>query len=87
MTRSAMLVAAFALFAAGCASRPGETEVRYGRVVRIDPVSLQSDHQLGIGSVLGTVAANALGHPGAMGTPAPLRRCSARSAAATGARG
>ena len=68
MTRSAMLVAAFALFAAGCASRPGETEVRYGRVVRIDPVSLQSDHQLGIGSVLGTVAANALGHPGATGS-------------------
>ncbi|HTO46244.1 MAG TPA: hypothetical protein VML91_01195 [Burkholderiales bacterium] len=67
MMRAAMLVAAFVLVAAGCASAPGGTDVRYGRIVRIDPVSLQSDHQLGVGSVLGTVAANALGHPGATG--------------------
>lgn len=68
MIRTAMLVGAFVLFAAGCASPPRETDVRHGRIVRIDPVSLQSDHQLGVGSVLGTVAANALGHPGGAGS-------------------
>ena len=30
-------------------------------------MSLESDHQLGVGSVLGAVAGNALGHPGAAG--------------------
>jgi len=65
MTRIGLLFAALALAIAGCASRPGEADVRDGRIVRIDPVSVQSDHQLGVGSVLGTVAGNSLGHPGA----------------------
>jgi len=67
MIRIGLLAAALALVTAGCASRPSETDVRHGRIVRIDPVSLQSDHQLGVGSVLGAVAGSALGHPGAAG--------------------
>lgn len=43
-------------------SQLGETEVRYGRIARIDPVSLEGDHQLGVGHVLGAVAGGALGH-------------------------
>lgn len=53
----------------GCATAPqrlpapyGESEVRYGRIVRIDPVSLEGDHQLGLGAILGAVAGGVLGH-------------------------
>ena len=56
-----------ALVAAGCASRPSESDLRHGRVARVDAVSLQSDHQLGVGAVLGAVAGRALGHPFATG--------------------
>jgi outer membrane lipoprotein SlyB len=61
--RRGLLVAAAALVAAGCASRPAESDLRHGRVARVDSVSLQSDHQLGVGAVLGAVAGRALGHP------------------------
>jgi len=64
---TAALVAAAVLAAAGCASRPPEGDLRHGRVARIDPVSLQGDHQLGVGAVLGAVAARALGHSFATG--------------------
>jgi outer membrane lipoprotein SlyB len=40
----------------------GESEVRYGRIERIDPVSLEGDHQLGVGHVLGAVAGGVIGH-------------------------
>lgn len=40
----------------------GESEVRYGRIERIDPMSLEGDHQLGVGHVLGAVGGAALGH-------------------------
>jgi outer membrane lipoprotein SlyB len=40
----------------------GETEVRYGRIARIDPVSLEGEHQLGVGHVLGAVGGGVLGH-------------------------
>jgi outer membrane lipoprotein SlyB len=40
----------------------GESEVRYGRIERIDPVSLEGDHQLGVGHVLGAVGGGVLGH-------------------------
>ena len=66
--RTAIFAAALALLATGCASRPAETDVRHGRIVRIDPVSVQSDHQLGVGSVFGAIAGDALGHSGAAGS-------------------
>jgi outer membrane lipoprotein SlyB len=54
---------------AGCATQEqgppaqyGEAEVRYGRIVRIDPVSLEGDQQLGLGAILGAVAGGVLGH-------------------------
>jgi outer membrane lipoprotein SlyB len=67
MTRPAALVVALALFAAGCASRPGEGDLRHGRVARVDPLALQGDHQLGVGAVLGATAATAFGHSFATG--------------------
>jgi outer membrane lipoprotein SlyB len=65
--RRGLLVAAAALVAAGCASRPSESDLRHGRVARVDAVSLQSEHQLGVGAVLGAVAGRALGQPFATG--------------------
>jgi outer membrane lipoprotein SlyB len=65
--RLGLLVAAAALVAAGCASRPSESDLRHGRIARVDAVSLQSDHQLGVGAVLGAVAGRALGQPFATG--------------------
>ena len=60
---------------AGCATPErgppapyGESEVRYGRIVRIDPVSLDGDHQLGLGAILGAVAGGVLGHQIGSGT-------------------
>ena len=46
----------------GGSAQLGESEVRYGRIVRIDPVSLEGEHQLGVGHVLGAVGGGALGH-------------------------
>jgi outer membrane lipoprotein SlyB len=66
MRRLAAFAAAAAL-AAGCASPPAESDLRHGRVARVDAVSLQGDHQLGVGAVLGAVAARALGHSFATG--------------------
>jgi outer membrane lipoprotein SlyB len=67
MTRRAVLVVALAILAVGCASRPGERDLRHGRVARVDPLLLQGDHQLGVGAVLGALAAGAFGHSFASG--------------------
>ena len=40
----------------------GEESVRYGIVTRIEPVSLEGDHQLGLGAVLGAAAGGIIGH-------------------------
>lgn len=40
----------------------GEAEVRYGRIHRIDAVSIDSDAHLGLGAVIGSVAGGVLGH-------------------------
>src|SRR5260370_1549956 len=58
------------LLVASCADSPtmgesatvGETEVRQGRVTRIDPVSLEGDHQLGLGAIIGGIAGGVLGN-------------------------
>lgn len=57
---------AFSIAAGGCAtdpelSRAGEESVRYGRIVRIDPVELEGDHQLGVGAIVGAAAGGLLG--------------------------
>ena len=53
-----------ALLVAGCAQSPsmGETEIRQGRITHIDPVSLEGDHQLGLGAIVGGIAGGVLGH-------------------------
>jgi outer membrane lipoprotein SlyB len=40
----------------------GETEIRFGRIDRIDAISLDGDHKLGVGHVLGAIGGGALGH-------------------------
>ena len=50
---------------AGCAAQEpqlGESEVRYGTIVSINKVSLEGDHQLGLGAVIGGIAGGVLGH-------------------------
>ena len=39
-----------------------EESVRYGVITRIEPVSLEGDHQLGLGAVLGAAAGGIIGH-------------------------
>ena len=59
-----------ALSVAACATEPmtgestymGEQEVREGTIVRIDPVELDGDHQLGLGAVIGAAAGGLVGH-------------------------
>ena len=53
-----------ALLVVGCAQSPsmGETEIRQGRITHIDPVSLEGDHQLGLGAIVGGIAGGVLGH-------------------------
>jgi outer membrane lipoprotein SlyB len=52
------------LLVASCAESPtvGETEVRQGRITRIDSVSLEGDHQLGLGAIIGGIAGGLLGN-------------------------
>ena len=40
----------------------GEDEVRLDHIERIDPVSLDGDHHLGVGMVVRAVAGGVLGH-------------------------
>jgi outer membrane lipoprotein SlyB len=60
------MLAAFmtVLLVTSCAQSPsvGETEIRQGRITRIDPVSLEGDHQLGLGAIIGGIAGGVLGH-------------------------
>lgn len=44
------------------AATMGESEIRWGQIVRIDSVQIQGDHQLGVGAVLGGIAGGLLGH-------------------------
>src|SRR5262245_6921353 len=55
---------------AACASPPppAEQSVRYGKVVQVENVSLEGDHQLGLGAVIGAVAGGVIGHQFGGGT-------------------
>ena len=53
----------------GCASAVGQggpplgaEPVEYGAVTRIEAVSLEGDHQLGLGTVIGAAAGGVIGH-------------------------
>jgi outer membrane lipoprotein SlyB len=66
MSRSlqAIAVAAFALFLAACAAPgggPGEMEIRQGRIEQITMTTMKSNHDAGLGAVLGGVAGAGLG--------------------------
>lgn len=64
-----VILLAALLWTVSAAAQPlGEEQVRFGRIERIDPVSLEGDHQLGIGMVLGAVAGGVLGHQFGGGT-------------------
>lgn len=67
---AAALAAGTLAFVGGCASdghstQPlGEREqeqVRYGRIIKIDSVQIEGDHQTGVGAVIGGVAGGLLG--------------------------
>jgi len=66
MQRILMALFASAIFVmAGCAQtgpQVGESEVRYGTIVQINSVSLEGDHQLGLGAIIGGIAGGILGH-------------------------
>ena len=50
--------------AAEPAVRPlGESQIRFGRIVRIDSVTLQGEHEVGLEGVMNGVSGAALGHP------------------------
>src|SRR5258708_13711112 len=60
------LALSVAISGTGCAtdpglSRSGEESVRYGRIVHIEPVELEGDHQLGVGAIIGAAAGGLLG--------------------------
>jgi len=63
-----LLLAALPWAASAAAQQLGEEQVRLGRIERIDPVSLEGDHHLGVGMVLGAVAGGVLGHQFGGGT-------------------
>jgi outer membrane lipoprotein SlyB len=55
---------ALALTLAACAAPgggPGEMEIRTGTIEQITPVQLQSDHQIGVGAVVGGLAGLGIG--------------------------
>jgi hypothetical protein len=54
-----LLALILVLLISACATpgpQPGESEIRYGKIARIDPVSLEGDHRLGLGAVIGADA-------------------------------
>jgi len=56
-----------------CAAPPpaapvGETDVRYGRIVKIDAVQIESDDHMGLGAVIGGIAGGVIGHQFGGGT-------------------
>src|SRR5882672_5978829 len=56
MIRSYARYLVLIILLAGCATtapQPGETEVRFGTISRIEAVSLEGDSQLGLGSIIG----------------------------------
>jgi len=70
MLRRIALTIVLSILLTACASEPqvGESEIRYGRIARIDPVSLEGDQQLGLGAIIGGVAGGVLGHQFGGGT-------------------
>lgn len=56
-------------FLAGCTTpQQGETPVRLGKVTRIEAVTIDGDHQLGLGAIIGAVTGGVLGHQIGNGT-------------------
>jgi outer membrane lipoprotein SlyB len=58
-----------AIFLSACASPPpAEMQARYGRVERIEFVTVEGDKKFGIGAVVGAIAGGVLGHQVGGGT-------------------
>ncbi len=62
MIRAWLSIALMALLAACSTPQQGETEVRLGKVTRIEAVTIDGDHQLGLGAIIGAVAGGVLGY-------------------------
>src|SRR5262245_37826955 len=62
----------FASALVACAGPPpapvGETEVRNGRIARIDAVQIESNEHMGLGAVIGGIAGGVIGHQFGGGT-------------------
>lgn len=58
------LIAVVSLLAACAAPAPqgGEAQVRYGQISSIEAVSVDGDHQLGLGAIFGAVVGGVLGN-------------------------
>ena len=55
----AWLSAGLAALLVACATPPpAETPVRYGKITQIEAVSIEGDHQLGLGAIVGAIAPN-----------------------------
>ena len=69
MIRAGSLIGVLALLTA-CAAPPqqGEAAVRYGKVVQVENVTIDGDHQLGVGSIIGAIAGGVIGHQFGGGT-------------------
>jgi len=65
-----ILAGLMAVLLAACAASPpmGEQIIQYGRIVRIDPVQLEGDQQLGLGAVIGAAAGGLIGSAIGAGT-------------------
>ena len=50
------------IFLSACAAPPAEMQARYGRVERIEFVTVEGDKKFGIGAVVGAIAGGVLGH-------------------------
>ena len=56
MIRAWLSITPFALIAACASAPPAGTSVHYGRVAHVDAVTVEGEHHLGIGAIVGAVA-------------------------------
>lgn len=68
MIRAWFYITLVALLAACTTPQQGETTVRLGKVTRIEAVTIDGDHQLGLGAIIGAVAGGVLGYQIGNGT-------------------
>lgn len=68
MLKALLLTSVMLLAACASPAPQGEVTARYGRVERIDIVTVEGDKKLGVGTVIGAVAGGIIGHQVGGGT-------------------